>query len=248
MRIVLMGYGSMGREVERILAGRGHEVVARVDPAGTGDANTLSKQAGREADVAIEFSLPAAVPGNAELYAELGLDAVVGTTGWSGQLEKVSTTIRAGGTGYLYGPNFSVGVQVFYRLVEAAVRLIDPLESYDLLACEMHHMRKKDSPSGTALALADIILKSSTRKKSVVTEKLDRAPEADELHFASLRGGYSPGQHRLFIDSQADTIELTHTARNRGGFALGAVLGAEWIRGRKGFYQVEDFVRDLLGG
>jgi 4-hydroxy-tetrahydrodipicolinate reductase len=248
MRVVLIGYGNMGREVERVVESRGHEVVARVDPSGSGDTEELTAEHGRAADVAIEFSVPDAVLENASLYADLGLAAVVGTTGWADQLDQVRAIVGVGKTGYLHGPNFSVGVHVFYRLVETAVRLVDPLDSYDLLATEIHHKRKKDSPSGTALALAKVIMEAGTRKKSLVTERLDRAPEPDELHFSSLRGGYFPGQHKLVIDSEADTIELTHTARSRSGFAVGAVLGAEWILGKSGFYNVDDFVSELLGG
>jgi 4-hydroxy-tetrahydrodipicolinate reductase len=123
---------------------------------------------------------------------------------------------------------------------------VNPLDDYDIFGLEGHHRRKKDSPSGTALAIAQVILKNSGRKKRLVTDKLDRAIEADELHFASVRGGALPGTHTVLLDSPADTIELTHTARTRGGFAVGAVMAAEWLAGRKGFTSVDAFVDEIF--
>jgi 4-hydroxy-tetrahydrodipicolinate reductase len=154
--------------------------------------------------------------------------------------------VEKGGTGLLYGSNFSVGVHLFYRVIAAATRLIDRVEDYDVLALEMHHRRKKDSPSGTALSLAQLILENSGKKSKVVTERLDRAIEPDELHVASARGGSLPGVHRVIYDSPADSIEISHSARNRGGFALGAVLAAEWLENRTGLYRIEDFFDEAL--
>ena len=247
MRVLLVGYGSMGRELERVLEARGHRIVSRVDPAGGGDQTALSAGTASQAEVAIEFAHPSAVLENARLYAQNGLNAVVGTTGWQDQREQVAALVEQSDIAYLHGPNFSVGVHMFYRIVAAAARLVDRVDAYDVLAMEMHHSRKKDSPSGTAHALAKLILENVERKKRLVTQRLDRAIEPEELHFASVRGGNSPGQHGIILDSPADTIELTHTARSRAGFALGAVLAAEWLPGRKGFLSVDSFVQDTLG-
>jgi 4-hydroxy-tetrahydrodipicolinate reductase len=244
MRALLVGYGSMGREVEKVLAARGHTVASRVDPVG-GDLPSLDAVKPGQADVAIEFSLPAAVVDNAKAYARLGLSAVVGTTGWYEAKAEVERIVGSA-IGYLYGPNFSLGVHIFYRIVAAATRLVNPVEEYDILGFEMHHKRKKDSPSGTALAIAKVILENSRRKKRVVTERLDRAIAPDELHFASVRGGAYPGVHTVALDSTADTIEITHTARTRGGFAVGAVMAAEWLGRRKGFFSVDAFVDEVL--
>jgi 4-hydroxy-tetrahydrodipicolinate reductase len=251
MRVAVIGYGSMGREVEKVLRERGHELSARVDPANEhADAKALTSDIAGRADIAIEFSHPDAAVENARLYARLGLSAVVGTTGWYAKLAEVKKTVTESTIGYLYGSNFSIGAHLFFALVAAATDLANSCPEYDIMGWEVHHKRKKDSPSGTALTLARIITAKSARKKTVVTERLDRAPAADELHFASVRGGEVPGTHTVLLDSTADTIELTHRARNRGGMALGAVRAAEWLagNGKKGVFEVNDFIQDILQG
>lgn len=246
MKAILVGYGSMGKEVERILAERGHRVVAKVDPVSPGaDRPALDRELAAAADMAIEFSVASAVLPNVRRYAELGLPAVLGTTGWQAQLEEVRRIVESSGIGLLYGSNFSIGAHVFFGLVEEATRRTDALSQYDVSILEIHHKRKKDSPSGTAMTVANAVLGASTRKKRIVTDKLDRAIEPDELHVASVRGGEVPGTHTVLFDSLADTIEITHNARSRGGFALGAVMAAEWLCGKKGLFEVSQFVRAL---
>jgi 4-hydroxy-tetrahydrodipicolinate reductase len=249
MRAVIVGYGSMGREVERTLAERGHAVAARVDSAaGRADAPELTKEIAAKADIAIEFSVADAVAANARRYAALGLSAVVGTTGWQAKLGEVAAVVAGSPIGYLHGSNFSIGAHLFFALVARAARLVDPLPEYDILSWEVHHRRKKDSPSGTALSMAKLVTSVSSRKKRIVTERLDRPIAADELHVASVRGGEVPGIHTVLLDSLFDTVEITHSARSRGGFALGAVRAAEWLAGRHGMFTVDDFIADLLGG
>jgi len=239
----------MGREVEKVLADRGHEVTARIDPTQkAADAPGLTKEIAGRSDVAIEFSHADAVIPNAMACAGLGLSVVCGTTGWFGRLPEVKEIVGKSGIGYLYGSNFSIGAHIFFALAAAATELVNPCPEYDIMGWEVHHKRKKDSPSGTALTLARIVTAKSNRKKKVVTEKLDRAPAADELHFASVRGGEVPGTHTVLLDSLFDTIELTHRARSRGGFALGAVRAAEWLSGRKGLFEVNDFISGILQG
>jgi len=249
MRVAIVGYGGMGREVEKVLLDRGHTVSARIDPAqGAADARTLTAEIAKASDMAIEFSHADAVMENAAAYARFGLSAVSGTTGWYGKLEEVKALVSASSIGYLYGSNFSIGAHVFFALVAAATELANPFPEYDIMGWEVHHKRKKDSPSGTALTLARIVTGKSERKKKLVTDRLDRAPAPDELHFASVRGGEVPGTHTILLDSAFDTIELTHRARSRGGFALGAVRAAEWLGGKKGMYEVNDFIHDMLRG
>ncbi|HVP20122.1 MAG TPA: 4-hydroxy-tetrahydrodipicolinate reductase [Spirochaetia bacterium] len=248
MRVAVVGYGGMGQEVERALRARGHEVAARIDPAAPGaDAPSLTEEMARGVDTAIEFSHAEAVLQNAKTYSRFGLNAVVGTTGWYGKLDEVTAIFKGGKTAFLYGSNFSIGAHIFFALVAAATELSNPFPEYDILGWEVHHRRKKDSPSGTALSLAKIITSTHSRKKKVVTERLDRAPGPDELHFASVRGGDVPGIHTVLLDSTFDSIELTHSARSRGGLALGAVNAAEWIQGKKGVFEVSDFIQDILG-
>ncbi len=245
MNIALIGYGQMGRQVEAVAAERRHNIVTRVDPLG-GDVEVLSEAAVEDADGVIEFSIPSAVLANVRMYQKLGLNAVIGTTGWYDELTSVREIVESGDIGLLYGPNFSIGAHLFFKLVAQASRLINPISEYDIFGYELHHNKKKDSPSGTALSIARIIMENNDRKTSLVTEKLDRAIESNELHFASVRGGSLPGIHRVLLDSEADTIELTHTARSRKGFALGAVMALEWLEGKRGFFNVEDFISEIF--
>ena len=247
MRVLIIGYGSMGWEVEKVLLERGHTVAARVDPAQpAADAKLLTAELAGRSDMAIEFSHAEAVLENARGYSRFGLSAVTGTTGWYGKLEELKGIIGSSRTGYLYGSNFSIGAHLFFALAAAATELSNGCPEYDIMGWEVHHKRKKDSPSGTALSLSKIITTNSTRKKKVVVDRLDRAPAPDELHFASVRGGEVPGTHTILFDSAFDTIELTHRARSRGGMALGAVRAAEWMAGRSGVFEVGDFIRDIL--
>lgn len=247
MKVILIGYGSMGREVEKILIQRSHTVISRVDTSGAeGTIKFLTEKDAENADIAIEFSAAGAVLPNAEKYGKMGLSAIVGTTGWYDNIEELENILTGSGIGYLYGSNFSIGARIFFKIVAYASRLIEPFSQYDILGYELHHKRKKDSPSGTALSIAEIILNNNNRKKKIVTEKLDRAVRDEELHFASVRGGEIPGIHTILIDSAADTIQLTHSARNRSGFALGAVLAAEWLKGKSGIYTVDNFIDSIL--
>ena len=248
MRVAIIGYGGMGQEVERVLRSRGHEIAVRIDPKQDGaDAPSLTEELARGVDAAIEFSHAEAVLENARMYARFGVNAVVGTTGWYGKLDELKSIVSGGKTGFLYGSNFSIGAHLFFALVAAAAELSNPFPEYDILGWEVHHRRKKDSPSGTALSLAKIITSTHARKKKVVTDKLERAPGPEELHFASVRGGDVPGIHTVLLDSPFDTIELTHSARNRVGLAVGAVRAAEWIQGKKGLFEVTDFIQDIFG-
>ena len=250
MRIVIVGYGRMGQEAARVAAAAGHEIVATVDPVAPGaDAAELTEQTAAGAEVAIEFSTAEAVVDNARRYAEWGLNAAVGTTGWGDAVDKVRAIIEGGATGYLHASNFSLGVQLFLRLAAQATTLLDPFADYDAAVFERHHRRKADSPSGTALTLAAAVLGSSTRKHRVATERLDRQIEADELHVASVRGGEEPGTHTLLFDSLDDTIELTHRARGRAALATGALQVAAWLTAappKRGFFVIDDFIDEML--
>ncbi|HIG98734.1 TPA: 4-hydroxy-tetrahydrodipicolinate reductase [Candidatus Woesearchaeota archaeon] len=249
MKIALIGYGKMGKEVERVARLRGHSVCAvidRVDPGATRKELDSSGSCLKEADVVVDFTVPASVSGNIRKVTAAGKSMVVGTTGWYDGMTEAKQLVGQAGTGFIYSSNFSVGVNIFYQIVEAAARLIDRIPEYDVFGYELHHSQKLDSPSGTAKSIAEILLKNISRKKQVQYEKLDRKINPEEIHFASIRSGSIPGTHIVGFDSEADTIELKHAARNRAGFALGAVMAAEWLRGRKGFFTMNDFISDLF--
>ena len=247
MKTVICGYGRMGHEVARVLERRGHEIVARIDPhSDAADHDRPNAGNLAHADVVIEFADGASVLENARAYAAAGVPAVVGTTGWTGDFDAVREVVAEAGIGYLIGANFSIGANLFMKIVTDAARLVNRIPDYDLLLHEAHHKHKKDSPSGTALTLATKILDQVDRKDTLVTEVLHRAIEENELQVSSVRGGSIPGTHRLTLDSEADTIEISHVARSRGGFALGAVMAAEWVRERSGFLTVDDFLAELL--
>ncbi len=245
MNVLIVGYGSMGKEIEKILHERDHTVVARIDPAADGaDAESLTPETVKGADTAIEFSLAAGVVENAAFYAKSNIRAVVGTTGWDEKVPEVRALFKDGGS-FIYGSNFSIGAHLFFNLVEKAAALISDLPTYDIMMYEIHHKNKKDSPSGTALLTANRILNANKNKKRIVTERLDRRPEPDELHVGSVRGGAEPGQHAVILDSAADSVEIRHRARSRAGFAVGAVLAAEWLQKKEGFFTVEEFLSDM---
>lgn len=251
MKVVIVGYGRMGHEVEAVLQARGHQVSGRVDRvAGPGVVPDLSADLLRSSDAAIEFSLAEAVPDHVAQYAGAGLPAIVGTTGWDGQKAAARALVEQARGSLIHGTNFSLGAHMFFALVERAAAMVRDLPEYDLMVTEWHHKLKKDSPSGTALTTADRILRNLPRKTDLVTDRLDRAITDNELHVASVRGGSIPGIHQVLVDSAADTLELRHTARNRSGFALGAVLAAEWLVARpaSGFLDVEDFARAYFAG
>jgi 4-hydroxy-tetrahydrodipicolinate reductase len=247
MKIALIGYGKMGREVERVALAKGHEIAARIDPVSAErTATTISAQSLTDAAVCIEFSAPQAVVGNIEEAARLKKPLVVGTTGWYEHLSRVEGVVREENTGLVYAPNFSLGVNLFYRIAATAAALFNQFEEYDVSGLEIHHRRKVDSPSGTAKQLSQIVLKHFTRKKRVTSECLNRAIQPEEFHLVSARAGDFPGNHSLVFDSAADTIELTHSARSRAGFASGALLAAEWIVRHKGFYTFDQVLEELL--
>jgi 4-hydroxy-tetrahydrodipicolinate reductase len=267
MNIAIIGYGKMGKLIEAHALERKHRVVAIVDPlvpveaaspSGTpiytaiAGAHTLN-----EADAAIEFTRPESAPDNMLTLIERRIPAVVGTTGWTDKLEKIRRAVEAAETALVWASNFSLGVNLFYRIAAYAARLADPFPEYDVGGWEAHHNKKADSPSGTAKTLVEGVLARMTRKTTPVWDTLNSLPKAEELHYPSLRVGAMPGVHTLIFDSPADTIEITHTARNREGFAAGALRAAEWLvrcpglganagKRRLGIFTMDDILAEIL--
>jgi 4-hydroxy-tetrahydrodipicolinate reductase len=223
---------------------KGHEVVARIDPLL--DTSDIDAEALAGADVAIDFTVPDVVVGNVTAIAAAGVDAVVGTTGWHPRLDEVTATVVGAGTGLVHAANFSLGVNVFLRLARAAARMVDTLDEYDVHVHEAHHKHKIDHPSGTAIALADILIEELARKESWSATLPGDAPLPQVLYVASERVGEEAGSHVVGFDGPDDRIELRHDARTRAGFAKGAVAAAEWIHGRPGVFTLDDMLAETF--
>lgn len=232
MKILLVGYGKMGKTIEKIALSRGHEIAGRVD---VGTADKINSGA----DVAIEFTQPGSATGNIKQCMEAGLPVVCGTTGWLDQLDSVKQLVTSHNGTLFYASNFSLGVNIFFKVNEYLARLMNNQDGYGLEIHETHHTEKKDAPSGTAITLAEGILRNLRWKQRWV--KPGQA-SASDLVIHSHRVDPAPGTHVVKYQSSVDDIELIHTAHSREGFALGAVLVAEWIRGRKGVLTMDNFL------
>lgn len=230
----------MGKEIESV-AKHQNLIITNIFEL----SNPLTDSQNYEFDVAIDFSYPDSVLQNVRILSSLNKNIVIGTTGWLHHFEEISSIANENEIGLVYGSNFSIGMQMFFRIVAKASEMVNKADDYDVFMNEIHHLRKKDSPSGTALSLAKILLEQIDRKNKILDTKADGPIERDELHISSIRGGEISGTHTVYIDSLADTIELTHRAKNRTGFASGAVEAAKWINGRKGIYDFNDVISEL---
>jgi len=248
MRIAIVGYGRMGHEIEALALARGHECVTIDTSNEDADHSELSETSLEGCDVCIDFTQPDSAVTNIERMAALGKNIVVGTTGWYKRMPHVKETVIENDIGFIWSPNFSIGVNLYFRLIQSAAGLFNNIDDYDVMGYEIHHNGKVDSPSGTAIKIANILVDGLRRKNKVEYGMLNRRPDEDEIHFSSVRGGSNPGLHTVQFDSPFDTIEISHQNRNRQGLALGAVLGAEFIKDRKGFYEIEDLIDNLIGG
>ncbi|GGE09593.1 MULTISPECIES: 4-hydroxy-tetrahydrodipicolinate reductase [Sphingobacterium] len=241
MKIVLLGYGKMGQLIERFAMKRGHEVVLIIDER---NRNSITPEDLEDADMAIDFSTPHAALENISLCFESNLPLVVGTTGWYEHLDEVKETCLEADQSFLYGSNFSIGVNIFFHINKMLAKAINPYKQYDVQVEEIHHIHKLDAPSGTAITIAEGILENNDEKKtwvnSVEGSGEEVIPKGNELLIESLRIEEVPGTHTVLYSSEVDQIELKHTAHSREGFALGAVIAAEWLLGKKGFYQVTE--------
>ena len=239
MKIALSGYGKMGKEIEKIALERGHEIVVRFnDPDDwAGKEDKLAK-----ADVAIEFSMPQSVVSNIFRCFDAKVPVVVGTTGWSGQLEHVTEICRKHNQSLLYASNFSIGVNLFFEANKQLAKMLNEHENYEVSLKETHHTAKLDSPSGTAITLANDIINRLDRKDVWKNEITDKDYELDVV---SNRVENVPGTHVVKYESDIDSIELIHTAKSRVGFAKGAVLAAEWLVDKKGVFTMSNLVKDV---
>lgn len=234
MKIALIGYGKMGHMIEEIATERGHQIVLKIDVSNQQDftRETISK-----ADVAIEFTGPDSAFENVVKCLQSGIPTVSGSTGWNNKIEEVKSYCKAQNGSFLHTSNFSIGVNIFFEVNKLLAKLMASQPEYDVMMREIHHTAKKDAPSGTAVTLAEQILSNFPSKKNWVNEP---AHSKEELSIISERVDPAPGTHYVKYASAVDDIEIIHTAHNRKGFALGAVLAAEFISDKKGVFSMKD--------
>ena len=229
MNLAIVGYGKMGHLVEQLAPEYGFAVPLHLDIADNADGSGITRERFRGIDVAVDFSIPSAVLTDIERLAAIGVNTVVGTTGWTEQMARAKAAVEKGGIGLVWSPNFSIGVNVFMHLVAEASKRLAPYPEYGAWAWEIHHSTKKDAPSGTMLKLV---------------EEMKAADPKRHVDVTASRAGAHPGTHEVGFDSAADTITLRHTARSREGFARGALAASRWFVGKKGWFEFRDVIFD----
>ncbi len=237
MRIVLIGYGKMGKEIERIALNRGHQIIAKIDIDNPNDLLGLSKQ---DVDVAIEFSNPQSAYANILICLEKQIPIVCGTTGWLEKKAEVEELTKKYDSTFFYASNYSIGVNLFFALNKHLAKLMAPHSQYEIYTNEIHHTEKKDSPSGTAITIAEGIIEAFPNKDSWVNNEI---PQINQVAIWSQRESTKPGTHTVKYISKVDQIEMTHEAFSREGFALGAVIAAEWVKDKKGVLGMDDMLK-----
>lgn len=237
MKIALIGYGKMGHEIEMAALARNHEIVLTIDKDNQPDLNADNL---KKADVAIEFSTPHTAFQNLKICLEAGVPIVVGTTGWLDRLDEAKEYASKGGTALFYASNYSIGVNLYFRVNKVLSKYINSVKGYTSSITEIHHTQKLDAPSGTAITLAQIVSDSIDELNGWTL-----LPQKDEgkIPIEALREGFVPGTHIITFDSEVDEIILTHRAKNRKGFALGAVLAGEFLIGKNGFFTMDDLLK-----
>lgn len=240
MKIALIGHGKMGGEIERVAAAKGIQVGKIFTEENNRNGCGLTKESLKGIDVCIEFTLPASAVKNIDAVSRAGKPVIVGTTGWYDHLSAVRKMIEERGTGLVYSPNFSLGINLLMHLLTCAAHLFDRYDMYDVSMREMHHRGKEDSPSGTALHISQLLLQHIRRKTSIAAGNTQGRIRPEDLHIASLRTGEAVGEHAVIFDSESDTMEFLHRAKNRSGFAHGALIAAAWIRDKKGVFTMKD--------
>ncbi|MCM1449143.1 MAG: hypothetical protein NC082_02265 [Clostridiales bacterium] len=240
MKIALIGYGKMGHAIERIALDRGHEIVCRID---ADNINDIDGDEFATADAAIEFTMPQAAADNCMRAIRRGVPVVSGTTGWNESLARLKAACDAGEGTLMWSSNFSIGVNLFKALNKYLTRLMKPFKQYRPSMTEVHHIHKLDHPSGTAITLAEGIMEVDPDIKAWTEDPTDNPAS---LVISHERRGEVPGIHSITWDSPVDSITITHDAKSRDGFALGAVMAAEWLAGKKGYHDIDEFINELI--
>jgi 4-hydroxy-tetrahydrodipicolinate reductase len=237
MKIALIGYGKMGKEIEKIALSRGHAITLKVD---ADNASTYTIEELKTADVAIEFSTPEAAITNIYKCFEANIPVVVGTTGWLDHLPEVKLKCEEKNQTLFYASNYSIGVNLFFKLNEYLAKLMNDYPEYNVSMEEIHHVHKLDSPSGTAISLANQIITNNNIKQKWVNDNTD---QKNEVGIISKRIDEVPGTHTITYGSEVDEISITHVAHSRKGFALGAVIAAEWVKNKEGIFGMNDLLK-----
>lgn len=241
MKIALIGYGKMGRTIEKYALERGHEIALIIDEDNRDD---ISIEDLKSVDIAIDFSTPNSILANIQQCFDADLPLVVGTTGWYDEIESIKEKCLAGNHALLYGSNFSVGVNIFFHVNKVLAAAMRPHLQYEVQVEEIHHTAKLDAPSGTAITIAEGILENSDQKTDwvnyIAEEEKEVIPKSNQLLIESHRIEDVPGTHTVLYSSEVDQIEFKHTAHSRAGFALGALMAAEWLHTKKGFFNVTE--------
>lgn len=238
MNIAIIGYGKMGKEIERIAIERGHSIPLIIDVINKSDLNAENMKS-LKIDVAIEFTVPETAIYNYKVCFEAGVPVVTGTTGWIAKYDEIKDYCNQNGKGFFWASNFSLGVNLFFELNKYLAKLMNPHAEYDCAMEEIHHTQKLDAPSGTAITLAEGLIANNKRKKQW---KLNTIQNKEDFQIVSKRLGTVPGTHTITYDSIVDSIEITHTAKGRTGFALGSVIAAEFMKGKKAVFGMSDLL------
>ena len=239
MKVALVGYGKMGKAIEKILLERGHSVVSVIDIDNQDD---FESESFKSADVAIEFTTPSTAYVNYQKCFAANVPVVAGTTGWLAHLDEIKALCEHEGKTFFYAPNYSLGVNIFFAVNGFLAKLMNNFPAYDVSISETHHIHKLDAPSGTAIALADDILTHVARKKQWTPEKTDKP---DDLYVEAIREDETPGIHDVVYESDVDYIQIRHSSKSRIGLALGAVIAAEFTVGKKGFFGMKNLLNNL---
>ncbi len=236
LKLILIGYGRMGKEIEQVAEKKGHEVILTIDKDNPDDFTVSNLQKG---DIAIEFTAPDSAYENIVKCFEAGIPVVSGTTGWMDRFYEIRKQCIEQGKSFFHAPNFNIGVNLFFKVNAFLAKIMNQYSDYEVEVEETHHIHKLDAPSGTAVNIAESILQEIDRKNKWVKNEAERG---DELGVRSIRENEIPGIHKVFYKSRFDEIEIKHSAKSREGFALGAVMAAEFLYGKKGIYSMDDLL------
>lgn len=242
-KIAIIGYGQMGQLIEKLALKNNCQVATIIDPKLDSE---ISEESLANVDVCINFTVPDVVLTNIDKISQLKKNIVLGTTGWSDKKEIIKKIVLKNDIGLIYAFNFSLGMNLFYSIIDNSTKLMNKVSEYDIWGLEMHHNKKIDSPSGTAKILSEIVIKNTQNKSHTQYDRLNRKIKQHEFHFGSIRAGNIPGTHLIGFDSVADTIEIKHIARNREGLAIGALKAANWIKGKKGFHDFKKVFSEII--